>query len=95
MNTFLKRNRGIKLFTAVWIFAMTVLAAVLLLITPPEDNHDPEIIFIPARNMSIVYHIILNKDTEIIFIPEGSEEEVSESLSKCDDSSHKLSKVWL
>ncbi|MCL1865295.1 MAG: hypothetical protein FWF73_05730 [Spirochaetes bacterium] len=37
MNTFLKRNRMIKLFTAGWIFAMAVIAVVFLLGAPQDE----------------------------------------------------------
>ena len=41
MNTFLKRNRMIKLFTISWIFLMIVVATVLLLVVPSiEDDGD-------------------------------------------------------
>ena len=38
MNTFLKRNKEIKLFTIVWLIAMTGVATFLLLLTPQEDE---------------------------------------------------------
>ena len=37
MNTFLKRNRMIKLLSAGWIFAMLVIATVLLLVFPSAE----------------------------------------------------------
>ena len=38
MNTFLKRNKEIKIFTIVWLIAMTGLATFFLLLPPQEDE---------------------------------------------------------
>ncbi|MCL2155745.1 MAG: InlB B-repeat-containing protein [Leptospirales bacterium] len=49
MNTFLKRNRMIKLFTVSWLFLMIVIATFLLLGASPMHDRDTEAIFIPEE----------------------------------------------
>ena len=49
MNTFLKRNRMIKLFTVSWLFLMVVTAVFLLLGASPIHDRDTEAIFMPEE----------------------------------------------
>jgi len=65
MNTFLKRNRMIKLFTVGWIFLMAVIATFLLLRAPSIDDRNVETIFISGENVYL-YH--QDHDGGMIFI---------------------------
>ena len=59
MKTFLKRNRMIKLFTIGWIFAMFIIAAILLFGAPLTDKADPAAALISGEDKMEVIVIVI------------------------------------